>query len=196
MEGLKQVRDWIQKDTLFCSMDLKDAFWHLSVEKSFRKFRSFCYKGRAFRFRAMPFGLAIALSAFAAMMNFPMSLVRGEGITALNYLEDFIVFAPTSQEWAWALSRLKDVVSSLGFILNLEMCLSSGVSVVKTSLSFVGSINFHSPARQRHRAVWGLPGSSTSASKIVSSIPSLVWSFLSWSLIIIPGRVYFLSYSV
>ena len=31
MEGLKQVRDWIQKDAWFCSMDLKDAFLHIPI---------------------------------------------------------------------------------------------------------------------------------------------------------------------
>ena len=29
MEGLKQVREWIQKDAWFCNMDLKDAYLHI-----------------------------------------------------------------------------------------------------------------------------------------------------------------------
>ena len=41
MEGLKQVRDWIQKDAYFCSMDLKDAFLHIPINKSFRIFLRF-----------------------------------------------------------------------------------------------------------------------------------------------------------
>ena len=41
MEGLKQVRDWIQKDAWFCSMDLKDAFLHIPINESFRKFLRF-----------------------------------------------------------------------------------------------------------------------------------------------------------
>ena len=41
MEGLKQVREWIQKDAWFCSMDLKDAFLHIPIHDSFRKFLRF-----------------------------------------------------------------------------------------------------------------------------------------------------------
>ena len=41
MEGLKQVCEWIQKDAYFCGMDLKDAFLHIPVNKSFRKFLRF-----------------------------------------------------------------------------------------------------------------------------------------------------------
>ena len=41
MESLKQVCEWIQKDAWFCSMDLKDAFLHIPINESFRKFLRF-----------------------------------------------------------------------------------------------------------------------------------------------------------
>ena len=41
MEGLKQVRDWVQKDAWFCSMDLKGAFLHIPIHESFKRFLRF-----------------------------------------------------------------------------------------------------------------------------------------------------------
>ena len=48
MEGLRQVWDLIQKDAWFCSMDLKDAFLHIPINESFRKFLRFQWLGSLF----------------------------------------------------------------------------------------------------------------------------------------------------
>ena len=57
MEGIKQVRDWIQKDAYFCGMDLKDAFLHIPINKSFKKFLRFQWLGSLFEWQVLPFGL-------------------------------------------------------------------------------------------------------------------------------------------
>ena len=36
--SFRQVRDWIQNDAWFCSMDLKDAFLHIPINESLREF--------------------------------------------------------------------------------------------------------------------------------------------------------------
>ena len=57
MEGLKQVHDWIQKDAWFCSMDLKDAFLHIPIHESFKKFLRFQWLESLFEWQVLPFGL-------------------------------------------------------------------------------------------------------------------------------------------
>ena len=37
LEGMKQVRQWIQKDSWFCGIDLKDMFLHCPIHVDFRK---------------------------------------------------------------------------------------------------------------------------------------------------------------
>ena len=57
MEGLKQVRDWIQKDVWFCSMVLKDAFLNIPMNESFREFLRFQWLGSLFEWQVLPFEL-------------------------------------------------------------------------------------------------------------------------------------------
>ena len=57
MEGLKQVRDWVQKDAWFCGMDLRDAFLHIPIHESFRKFLRFQWLESLFEWQVLPFGL-------------------------------------------------------------------------------------------------------------------------------------------
>ena len=60
MEGLKQVRDWIQKNACFCSMDLKYAFLHIPINVSFRKFLRFKWLGLSLSGRCFLLGLSVA----------------------------------------------------------------------------------------------------------------------------------------
>ena len=57
MEGLKQVRDWIQPGAWFCGMDLKDAYLHIPVCDAFRKFLRFKWMDMLLEWCVIPFGL-------------------------------------------------------------------------------------------------------------------------------------------
>ena len=60
MEGLRLVRDWIQKDAWFCSMDLKDAFLHIPINESFRDFLRSQWLGSLFKWQVFPVNLGVA----------------------------------------------------------------------------------------------------------------------------------------
>ena len=76
MEGLKQVRDWIQKDAWFCSMDLKDAFLHIPINESFRKFLRFHWPGSLFEWQVLPFGLKCSPGVLTKVLKLVVAFLK------------------------------------------------------------------------------------------------------------------------
>ena len=62
-------------------------------------FMTLCiWRGRAFTFTALPFGLCIAPAVFQGLINYPLKLYRAQGIHCLGYLDDLPVFAPSKAQ--------------------------------------------------------------------------------------------------
>ena len=68
METANKVRNAIlPKDWTF-SIELTDAYLHVPIHVTSRKFLCFCLKGKVFQFRALPFGLATSPFVFTRLM--------------------------------------------------------------------------------------------------------------------------------
>ena len=57
IESLKQVCEWIQKDAWFCSMVLKDAFFHTPINEPLKELLRFQWLGSLFEWQVLPFEL-------------------------------------------------------------------------------------------------------------------------------------------
>ena len=92
MEGLKQVRDWIQKDAWFCSMDLKDAFLHIPINESFGKFLRFQWLGSLFEWQVLPFGLKCSPRVLTKVLKPVVAFLRATwGILIAIYMDDILI---------------------------------------------------------------------------------------------------------
>ena len=92
MEGLRQVRDWIQKDAYFCSMDLKDAFLHIPINKSFRKFLRFRWLESLFEWQVLPFGLKCSPRVLTKVLKPVIAFLRVTwGILIAIYMDDILI---------------------------------------------------------------------------------------------------------
>lgn len=56
MQHLEVAIDMLTRGCFLASIDLKDAYYSVPINPQFRKFLCFQWKGRFFRFLAMPFG--------------------------------------------------------------------------------------------------------------------------------------------
>ena len=54
MISIQQVRQVVQKGNFVTSIDLKDAYWHIPIMKSFQKFLAFEVDGSKFVFQNLP----------------------------------------------------------------------------------------------------------------------------------------------
>ena len=92
MEGLKQVRDWVQKDAWFCGMDLKDAFLHIPIQESFRKFLRFRWLGSLLEWQVLPFGLKCSPRVLTKVLKPVVAFLRVTwGILITIYMDDILI---------------------------------------------------------------------------------------------------------
>ncbi|KAI2668514.1 Transposon Ty3-G Gag-Pol polyprotein [Labeo rohita] len=108
MLTIKQVVSHIRSEDWFVTIDLKDAYFHVCILPQHRKFLRFAFRGEAYQYRVLPFGLALSPPHFY------------EGIRILNYIDDWLILAQSEQ----VVTQHRDVVlahmKELGLRLNAK----------------------------------------------------------------------------
>ncbi len=120
MLTMKSIMSQIQGGDWFVTIDLKDAFFHMQVVQRHRKFLWFAFGGKAYQYRALPFGLALAPRTFTKCMDAALAPLRFQGIRVLNYLDDWLILAHSRE----LVSPHRDIVlhhiHSLGLRMNAK----------------------------------------------------------------------------
>ncbi len=80
----------------FAAIDLKDAYFHVSILPRHRPFLRFAFEGRAYQYKALPFGLSLSPRVFTKVVEAALVPLREAGIRILNYLDDWLIFGPVS----------------------------------------------------------------------------------------------------
>ena len=91
MVTLDIVAQSLPHNAFTCSIDLKDAFWHVPVAKFFRPFLGFRYQKRTFQFKALPFGLSVAPRVFTKVLAPVIAFIREQKVSILPYLDDLLI---------------------------------------------------------------------------------------------------------
>ncbi|KAI2650711.1 Transposon Ty3-G Gag-Pol polyprotein [Labeo rohita] len=87
-QALSQIRseDW------FVMIDLKDAYFHVSILPQLRKFLRFAFRGEAYQYRVLPFGLALSPRTFTKCVDAALAPLRLRGIHILNFIDNWLIF--------------------------------------------------------------------------------------------------------
>ncbi|KAI2650039.1 Transposon Ty3-G Gag-Pol polyprotein [Labeo rohita] len=93
MLTIKQVVSQIRSEDWFVTIDLKDAYFHVSILPQHRKFLRFAFRGEAYQFRVLPFGLALSPRTFTKCVDAALVPLRLQGIRILNYIDDWLILA-------------------------------------------------------------------------------------------------------
>ncbi|KAI2663241.1 ORF V: Enzymatic polyprotein [Labeo rohita] len=121
-------QDW------FAAIDLKDAYFHVSILPRHRPFLRFAFEGRAYQYKVLPFGLSLSPRVFTKVAEAALSPLWQTGIRILNYLDDWLLIAHSRD----LLCEQRDLVlrhlSHLGLQVNRE---KSKLSPVQR-ISFLG----------------------------------------------------------
>ncbi len=120
MLTVKQVVSQIRSEDWFITIDLKDAYFHISILPSHRKFLRFAFRGKAYQYRVLPFGLTLSPRTFTKCVDAALAPLRLQGIRILNYIDDWLILAHSEQMAV----RHRDVVlaqmKELGLRLNVK----------------------------------------------------------------------------
>ncbi len=69
MITLKQILSQIRTEDWFCSLDLKDTYFHIQISPHHRRFLRFAFEGVAYQYTVLPFGLSLAPRTFTKCMD-------------------------------------------------------------------------------------------------------------------------------
>ncbi|MES9884339.1 MAG: reverse transcriptase domain-containing protein [Sedimenticola sp.] len=120
METQRSVRDIILNGTWSVSIDLQDAYLHVPIRPSCRKYLRFAINGRVFQFRTLPFGLSTAPMVFTRLMKVVAAFIRRQGPSLVQYLDDWLVHHSSREVLIHHLSQVWGIVTRLGLLPNLE----------------------------------------------------------------------------
>lgn len=81
-----------------CTLDLKDAYYLVSIHQLSRKYLQFYFKDRLYKFTSPPFGLCTAPWVYTNLLKPVLSNLRNRGYLSVANLDNFLLLAPTSAE--------------------------------------------------------------------------------------------------
>ncbi len=127
MLTIKTIMSQVQEGDWFVPIDLKDAYFHIQVVQRHRRFLRFAFGGKAYQYKVLPFGLALAPRTFTKCIDAALAPLRLQGIRVLNYLDDWLILAHSRE----LVSRHRDIV--LGHIHSLGLRMNAKKSVLLPS---------------------------------------------------------------
>ena len=120
MEDIRCVKDLLSRGDHMCKLDLKDAYLSIPIHGSCRRFLRFRWRGILYEYTALPFGLSAAPRTFTKVLKPVLAALRVAGTRLVAYLDDFLILGGTKEEAEAAFQRTKNLLQSLGFVINLE----------------------------------------------------------------------------
>ncbi|KAL0155411.1 hypothetical protein M9458_049674, partial [Cirrhinus mrigala] len=130
MLTVNQVVSQIRSEDWFVTIDLKDAYFHVSILPQNRKFLRFAFRGEAYQYRVLPFGLALSPRTFTKCVDAALAPLRLRGIRILNYIDVWLILAQSEhmavQHRDVVLAHMKE----LGLRLNAKKSVLTALTTV------------------------------------------------------------------
>jgi hypothetical protein len=120
MDTPELVRASLQKGMWTTSIDLRDAYFHIPIHPSYRKFLRFQVLGKVYQFLALPFGLNTAPRLFTKLGTQVKKMGVKMGISVHQYLDDWLNRASSREEVIRTTNQLLLLTERLGWIVNRE----------------------------------------------------------------------------
>ncbi|KAG1531065.1 hypothetical protein G6F51_013639 [Rhizopus arrhizus] len=91
METIQDVTRMLKANDWLTSIDLSDAFLHIPVDPTSRRYLRFHWKGQSYQFCTTPFGLSLVPWLFTKITRPILEWARSLNIRISAYLDDWII---------------------------------------------------------------------------------------------------------
>jgi len=88
MESIQNVIDSIEEGSYMASVDLKDAFFSVPINRDHQKYLKFRHKDKLYKFIAMPNGYGPAMRVFTKILKVLFSFLRKNRNISVVYVDD------------------------------------------------------------------------------------------------------------
>ena len=120
METPETIRLSLQQGEWVTSLDFSDAYFHIPVHVKSWKYLRFHFQNQSYQFRALPFGLSTAPMEFTCVVKEVKLMAQSRGIRIHQYLDDWLIRAPTKESCHQGTQSLLAHCPELGWIVNLQ----------------------------------------------------------------------------
>ncbi|GBL82029.1 Retrovirus-related Pol polyprotein from transposon 297, partial [Araneus ventricosus] len=129
---IDDLLDRLQSANIFSTLDLKNAFFHVDIDPSSKKYTSFVTDTGQYEFNKMSFGLTNSPSVFQRYIyNVFRDLIK-ENVVMI-YLDDLVIFSENETQGIERLQRVLKTASEYGLELNIKKC-----QFLKREIEFLG----------------------------------------------------------
>ncbi|KAM8702319.1 hypothetical protein ACLKA7_004983 [Drosophila subpalustris] len=118
---VQHILDQLREAHYITSLDLKDGYWQIPMEKASRPLTAFTVPGRGlFQWKVMPFGLHSAPATFQRALD---RVIRPEMLPhAFAYLDDIIVIGKTLEEHKNNVKEVFRRLRAANLRINVDKC--------------------------------------------------------------------------
>ncbi|XP_040290022.1 zinc finger protein 502-like [Bufo bufo] len=125
METLASTIPLLSKDVFMCTIDLRDAYYHIPIHTNSQRFLRFAIQDISgnvhhYQFRALPFGISSALRIFTKVVVEMVAFARRKGLMIIPYLDDFLLISESLSQINSNLRFFLSILDDLGWIVNKE----------------------------------------------------------------------------
>lgn len=117
-ENLTYGLELIQKNYYLTSVDLKDAYFSDSVRTDYKKFLTFFWKMKFYRFVVFPFGLTSCPRILTKILKPVYAFFRENGIICCYYIDDSLIMNQTFSTCQEQTNIVMSELNNLGFTIN------------------------------------------------------------------------------
>ncbi|XP_039189596.1 kelch-like protein 14 isoform X2 [Crotalus tigris] len=119
MQSLRSILGGIRQGDFLASIDLTEAYLHIPIHPAHRRFFRFCYRGRHFQYKALPFGLSSAPRVFK-ILDVLATQLRKVPIRIQCYRDDILIQASSFQAAQADLKLIIQVLQQHGFSVSFQ----------------------------------------------------------------------------
>ena len=120
METPETIRISLQQGEWVTSLDFSDAYFHIPIHSGSWKYLRFHFQNQSFQFRALPFGLSTAPMEFTCVVKEVKLMAQSRGIRIHQYLDDWLIRAPTKESCHQGTQSLLGLCQELGWVVYLQ----------------------------------------------------------------------------
>ena len=114
------IRTSLQQGEWVTSIDVKGTYFHIPIQEQSRKYLRFHTQGRAYQFKALPFGLSTAPMEFTVIPKEVKLMAIHKDLRIHQYLDDWLMRARSHQACLQHTQELVKICQQLGWLVNLE----------------------------------------------------------------------------
>ena len=120
METLSNVIMSVSPGQWLVSLDLKDAYFHVPVNRAHWKYLRFAFQGKCYQYKVIPFGLSTSPRVFTKVLAVVVAAIRLQGVHIHPYLDDILLRGDSPQEVLNSLHIARNLLIKAGYIINLD----------------------------------------------------------------------------